>query len=67
MGLPILQDGRKRRNLKIMYKIVHYIEKTDRQNLELLKDEIRQIRGHSKKIGKSWYLRDIKKYVEFSI
>ena len=50
MGLPILQDRKERGDLITLYKIVNGIEKLDKQNLVIMEEETRQMRGHSKKI-----------------
>ena len=60
MGLPTLQDRRERGDLITLYKIVNGIEKLDKQNLVMM-EETRQMRGHSRKIKKSWCLKDTKK------
>ena len=62
MGLPTLQDRRERGDLITLYKMVNGIEKLDNQNLVMMEEEIRQTRGHSKKIKKNRCLKDTKKY-----
>ena len=52
MRLPVLQDRRERGDLITLYNIVNGIEKLDKQNLVMMKEETRQMRGHSKKIKK---------------
>ena len=52
MGLPTLQDRRKRGDLITSYKIVNYIEKLDKQNLMMMEEKTRQMIGHSRKIKK---------------
>ena len=61
MGLPSVQHRRERGDLITLYKIVNGIEKLDKQNL-VMEEESRQMRGHSRKIKKSWCLKDTKKY-----
>ena len=63
MELPTLQVRRERGDLITMYKVVNGIEKIDKQDLVLLKEEDNErTRGHSKRIRKSQCLRNIKKY-----
>ena len=60
MGLLTLQDRRERGDLITLYEIVNGIEKIDKQDLLLMKED-EQMKGHSK-IMKSCCLRYIKKY-----
>ena len=60
MGLPTLQDRRERGDLITLFKIVNDIEKLDHQNLVMMEEETRWMRGHSK-IKKSRCLRDTRK------
>ena len=63
MELPTLQARRERGDLITMYKIVNRIDKIDKRDLVVLKeDDGGRMRGHSKKIRKRQCLRDIKKY-----
>ena len=66
MGLPILQDRRERGDLITLYKIVNGIEKLDNQKLVMMEEETRQMRGHPKKIKKSWCLIKEHKKTQFS-
>ena len=50
--LPTLQDRRKRGDLIILYKVVNGIVKLDKQNLVMMEEKSRQMRGHSGKIKK---------------
>ena len=61
MGLPTLQDRRERGDLITIYKTVSGIEKLDNQNLVMMEEETRQMKGHSGKIRKSWCLKDTRK------
>ena len=51
MGLVTLQDRRKR-DLITLHKIVNGIEKLEKQDLVIMEEGTRQMRGHSKKIKK---------------
>ena len=63
MELPTLQARRERGDLITMYKIVNRIDKVDKQDLVVLKeDDGGRMRGHSKRIRKRQCLRDTKKY-----
>ena len=48
-----MQDRKERGDLVTLYKIVHGIEKLDKQNLVMMQEETKQMRGHSRKIKKS--------------
>ena len=50
MGLPTLQDRRKRGDLITLYKIVNGIEKLDNQNLVVMEEETRQIKEDQKEL-----------------
>ncbi|MPC21910.1 hypothetical protein E2C01_014912 [Portunus trituberculatus] len=52
MELPTLQDRRERGDPITLYKRVNGIEKTDKQDLELVTEEAGRTRGHVKKIRK---------------
>ena len=52
MGLPTLQEKRERGDLITLYKIVNGMKKLYTQNLVMMEEETRQMRGHSKKIKK---------------
>ena len=60
MGQPTKQDRRERGDLITRYKIANGIEKPDTQNLVMMEEETRQMRGHSK-IKKSQCLKDTRK------
>ena len=62
MGLPTLQDRRERGDLITLHKIVDGIEKLDMQNLVMMEEETRQMKGHSRKIKKRRCLKDTRKY-----
>ena len=62
MGLPILEDRRKRGDPITPYKIVNGIGKQDNPNLVMMEEETRQMRGHSRKINKSRCFKDTRKY-----
>ena len=63
MELPTLQARRERGDLITMYKIVNHIDKIDKQDLVVLKeDDGGRMRGHSKRIRKGQCLREIQKY-----
>ena len=64
MELPALQARREKRDQITMYKIVNRIDKVDKQDLVVLKEDDGggRMRGHSKRIRKRQCLRDIKKY-----
>ena len=46
MGLPMLQDRREREDIITLYMIVNGIDKLDKQDLMIMKDETRQMIGH---------------------
>ena len=60
MGLPVVQDRRERGDLITLYKIVNDTEKLDKQNLVMMEEETKQMRGHSK-IKRSQCLKDTRK------
>ena len=60
MGLPTLQDTRKREDLITLWKIINGIEKLDKQDLVMIEEGTRQMREYSK-IKKSQSLKDNKK------
>ena len=63
MELPTLHARRERGELITMYKIVNRIDKIDKQDLVVLKeDDGGRMRGHSKRIRKRQCLSDIKTY-----
>ena len=63
MELPTLQARRERGDLITMYKIVNRIDKIDKQDLVVLKEDDGGSMGwHSKRIRKRQCLRDIKSY-----
>ena len=62
IGLSTLQDRRERGDLITLYKIVNGIAKLDKQNLVMMEEKTRQMRGHSRRIKKSRCLKDTKKY-----
>ena len=63
MRLPTLKDRRERGDLITMYEIVNHMEKIDRQDLVMLKEDGgRETRGHARKIRKRQCLRNIKKF-----
>ena len=60
MELPTLQARRERGDLITMYYIVNRIDKIDKQDLVVLKeDDGRRMRGHSKRIRKRQCLREL--------
>ena len=61
LDLPTLEERRDRGDLIALYKFTSGMDELDRDDL-IVREERRELRGHSKKLRKGTCLKDIKKY-----